>query len=74
MESNSILSVRIGDKTYNVQDIKPICNNKTSIRINFDIECIEKYVKDQKEKLFKNSKIHFAFYDDYGFLHILDKL
>ena len=49
-----IVSVTIGDQTFNVADFE---NTKPmTFKVNLCKEYWEKYAKEQREKLFKNSK------------------
>jgi hypothetical protein len=49
-----IVSVTIGDETYKVSDFE---NTKPmTFKVNLCKEYWEKYAKEQREKLFKNSK------------------
>jgi hypothetical protein len=71
MKNDGIISVTIGDKTYNVEDFENICDENNKMTYEFDIECIENYIENQKQKLFKNSTTHVFIYDDYGCLQLL---
>jgi hypothetical protein len=71
MKNDGIISVTIGDKTYNVEDFENICDGNNKMKCDFDIEFIENYIDNQKQKLFGNSTTHVFVYDDYGCLQLL---
>lgn len=54
-----IVSVTIGDQTFNMADFENINPNPNSLTLTLDIETSKKYYEEQKEKLLKNANVQF---------------
>lgn len=52
-----IVSVTIGDQTFNMADFENINPNPNSLTLTLDVETSKKYYQKEKEKLLDNSNV-----------------